>query len=88
MGKAVKAVFGIDMETDVGSWTPFYEGLVNGTPRLMDMLAKRGVTVTTFWVAEAARNGGRGRVACGMAGVSPMDRPILNPAPQRWCRAR
>ena len=31
-------VFGFDMETDIGSWTPFYEGLVHGTPRMLDLL--------------------------------------------------
>ena len=55
MKKPVKVVFGIDMETDVGSWTPFYEGLVRGTPRLLKLFAAKGVKVTTYWVAEAAR---------------------------------
>ena len=55
MGKPLEVVFGIDMETDIGSWTPFYEGLVHGTPRLMSLFAEKNITVSTFWVAEAAR---------------------------------
>ena len=27
----LRVVLGIDCETDVGSWTPFYEGLAPGT---------------------------------------------------------
>jgi len=30
-------IFGIDMETDVGSFTPFYEGAKNGTPILLEV---------------------------------------------------
>ena len=55
MHRPIEAVIGIDMETDIGSWTPFYEGLVHGSPRIMSLLADKGVRVTTFWVAEAAR---------------------------------
>ncbi len=48
-------VFGFDMETDVGSWTPFYEGVVNGTPRILDVLNKHGITATFFFTGETAR---------------------------------
>ena len=48
-------VLGFDMETDVGSWTPFYEGLVHGTPMVLDLLKKEGATGTFFFVGEAAR---------------------------------
>ena len=47
-------IFGFDMETDVGSWTPFYEGLVNGTPRILEILAKHGITATFFFTGDAA----------------------------------
>lgn len=48
-------VFGFDMETDVGSWTPFYEGLVHGTPRILAVLKKQGITATFFFVGDAAQ---------------------------------
>ena len=43
------------METDVGSWTPFYEGLVHGTPRVLDCMAKHHVSGTFFFTSEAAQ---------------------------------
>ena len=33
-------VFGFDMETDIGSWTPFWNGLLKGTPRILKLLDK------------------------------------------------
>jgi len=48
-------VFGFDMETDIGSWTPFYEGLQKGTPRILELLGKHGITATFFFVGDAAR---------------------------------
>lgn len=48
-------VFGFDMETDIGSWTPFYEGLAKGTPRILSVLAKQNITATFFFVGDAAR---------------------------------
>ncbi|MDK1032089.1 MAG: polysaccharide deacetylase family protein [Planctomycetia bacterium] len=49
-------VLGFDMETDVGSWTPFYNGLVHGTPVMLDILAKHGLTGTFFFTGDAARS--------------------------------
>jgi len=49
-------VFGFDMETDVGSFTPFYEGVKNGTPRLLALLEKHGIRATFFWTGHAAEN--------------------------------
>jgi hypothetical protein len=43
------------METDIGSWTPFYEGLVNGTPHLLDCMTKRNVKATYFFTADSAK---------------------------------
>ncbi|HHW47444.1 MAG TPA: polysaccharide deacetylase family protein [Clostridiaceae bacterium] len=51
----IKAVFGIDMETDVGSFTPFYEGIKRGTPILLDMFENEGIKATFFFTGEAAR---------------------------------
>ncbi|MCL5104766.1 MAG: polysaccharide deacetylase family protein [Armatimonadetes bacterium] len=48
-------VIGFDMETDIGSWTPFYEGLVHGTPGILDVLARHEVTATFFFTGDSAR---------------------------------
>ena len=49
-------VFGFDMETDIGSWTPFYEGLVNGTPEILSVLQKHDVKSTFFFTGDAAQS--------------------------------
>lgn len=46
-------VLGFDMETDCGSWSPYYEGLVNGTPVILELLKKKGITATFFFTGEA-----------------------------------
>jgi len=51
----MRTVLGFDMETDVGSWTPFYEGLVHGTPVILDVLERAGVTGTFYFTGDAAR---------------------------------
>jgi len=51
----MRVVLGFDMETDVGSFTPFYEGLVKGAPVILDILARRGVTATFFFTGASAR---------------------------------
>lgn len=51
----IKAVFGFDMETDVGSWSSAYEGFRNGTPVLLDILARHGVPATFFITGDGAR---------------------------------
>jgi peptidoglycan/xylan/chitin deacetylase (PgdA/CDA1 family) len=55
MNLSPTVVLGFDMETDIGSWTPFYNGLVHGTPRILDVLARHAVKATFFFVGEAAR---------------------------------
>lgn len=50
-----RALLGIDMETDIGSWTPFYEGLVGGTPPLLEIFDKYGVTGTFYFTADSVR---------------------------------
>ncbi|MDH7571206.1 MAG: polysaccharide deacetylase family protein [Armatimonadota bacterium] len=59
MGRAVSmgepiVCLGFDCETDVGSWTPFYEGLQHGTPLLLEVLARTGVCATFFFTGDAA----------------------------------
>jgi len=51
----LKVILGFDMETDIGSWTPYYEGLVHGTPLLLNVLETAGATGTFFFVGDAAR---------------------------------
>ena len=53
--REIQVVFGIDMETDIGSWTPFYEGVTKGTPLLLNLFAKKSIPVTAFWVADTAQ---------------------------------
>ncbi len=48
-------VLGIDCETDVGSFYYTYEGLVRGTPLLLDLLAERSIEATFFFTGAAAR---------------------------------
>ncbi len=50
----ITVIFGFDCETDVGSWTPFYEGLKHGTPKLLELLDKNGVLATFFFTGDAA----------------------------------
>ena len=53
--KGTQVVLGFDMETDVGSFTPFYEGLVHGTPVILDILAKLQVSAAFFFTGDSAR---------------------------------
>lgn len=47
-------IFGFDMETDIGSFTPFYEGVKHGTPRILSILKKHDASATFFWTGHAA----------------------------------
>jgi peptidoglycan/xylan/chitin deacetylase (PgdA/CDA1 family) len=48
-------LFGVDMETDVGSFTPFYKGVQNATPKLLNLFEKKGVRGTFFFTGDCAR---------------------------------
>ncbi|MFO7946322.1 MAG: polysaccharide deacetylase family protein [Armatimonadota bacterium] len=48
-------VFGFDMETDVGSWSPYYEGIKNATPKMLRTLDEYDVPATFFFTGDAAR---------------------------------
>ena len=52
----ITVVFGFDMETDVGSWSPFYEGIQQGTPKLLDLLSERDATATFFFTGDSAQS--------------------------------
>ncbi len=51
----ITVVMGFDMETDIGSWTPYYQGLIHGTPRMLEVLARHGAEATFFFTGEAAQ---------------------------------
>ncbi|MDR1092698.1 MAG: polysaccharide deacetylase family protein [Clostridiales bacterium] len=55
MKEKFTVLLGIDVETDVGSFTPFYEGVRNGVPLLLDLLAGFGVKGTFYFTGDAAR---------------------------------
>lgn len=48
-------MLGFDMETDIGSFTPYYEGVQRGTPAILEVLGKHGATATFFFTGDAAR---------------------------------
>jgi peptidoglycan/xylan/chitin deacetylase (PgdA/CDA1 family) len=58
MGKtsSFDVVVGIDMETDIGSFTSFYQGVQKGTPRLLEVLDKHEAKATFFWTGHAAQS--------------------------------
>lgn len=49
-------VLGFDMETDIGSYTPFYEGVQFGTPPILEVLKKHAIEATFYWTGHAAEN--------------------------------
>jgi peptidoglycan-N-acetylglucosamine deacetylase len=53
--KPINVLFGVDMETDVGSFTPFYEGAKHGTPRLLELFARKEVQGTFFFTGDCAK---------------------------------
>lgn len=55
MTKEITVLIGIDTETDVGSFTPFYEGVKHGIPKLLNILDKYDAQATFFFTGEAAR---------------------------------
>jgi peptidoglycan-N-acetylglucosamine deacetylase len=53
--KPTYVLIGVDMETDVGSFTPFYEGAKNGTPLLLDLFTEMDVKGTFFFTGDCAK---------------------------------
>jgi peptidoglycan/xylan/chitin deacetylase (PgdA/CDA1 family) len=49
-------MIGMDMETDIGSFTTDYEGVKHGTPRVLSILKKHGARATFFWTGHAAEH--------------------------------
>lgn len=89
---AFDVLYGFDMETDVGSFTPYYEGVAHGTPRLLELLDKHGITATFFWTGHAAENNpemvGRVRDAGHETGCHGLYHETLGdpifPLPNNW----
>ncbi|MDD5707885.1 MAG: polysaccharide deacetylase family protein [Kiritimatiellae bacterium] len=52
---SIRIMLGFDMETDVGSFTPFYHGLAKGTPVILDILSRQKVTGTCFFTGDSAK---------------------------------
>lgn len=51
----LQVVLGFDMETDIGSWTPHYEGLQHGTPVILDILDRNAVPATFFFTGDSLK---------------------------------
>jgi peptidoglycan/xylan/chitin deacetylase (PgdA/CDA1 family) len=56
MSTAFDVILGIDMETDIGSFTDGYEGVRHGTPRLLEIMERQQAPSTFFWTGHAAQN--------------------------------
>lgn len=52
---SIKTVFGFDMETDIGSWTPWYKGFAAGADVILSILKKHGIKATFFFTGDAAK---------------------------------
>lgn len=55
MSKPRYAMFGIDMETDVGSYTPNYEGVQHGTPLLLQAFSGCNAFATFYFAGDCAK---------------------------------
>ena len=53
---AFDVILGFDMETDIGSFTSYYEGVQHGTTPLLDILKKHNIRATFYWTGHAAEN--------------------------------
>ena len=51
----VYVILGVDTETDVGSFTPFYEGVQHGVPKLLKLFDRHDVKGTFFFTGEASK---------------------------------
>src|SRR5690349_18612657 len=51
---AFDVVLGFDMETDIGSYTTYYDGVRKGTQPILEILEKYNVEATFYWTGHAA----------------------------------
>ncbi len=54
--EGIDVVLGIDMETDIGSFTSYYNGVKHGTPRLLSIMKRHDIRATYYWTGHAAEN--------------------------------
>ena len=47
-------VLGFDMETDIGSYTTYYDGVRKGTDPVLGILKKHNIPATFYWTGHAA----------------------------------
>jgi hypothetical protein len=91
-GRPFDVVFGSDMETDVGSFTPYYEGVKHGTLEILKLLKKHDIQATFFWTGHAAQENpkmvGRVRDAGHETGCHGLQHETLGdplfPLPNNW----
>ena len=76
----IRTVLGFDMETDIGSWTPWYKGFKPGTEMILGVLKKNAVTATFFFTADAAQKNpeivkmvGRGSIYVDVFGCTNLE---------------
>jgi len=55
MSRDITVLIGVDVETDVGSFTPFYEGVKKGVPIILNIFEKHGIKGTFYFTGEAAK---------------------------------
>ena len=55
MTQPPQVIISFDMETDLGNWWTTYDGVRQGTPRLLEILDRQRVPATFLWTADAAR---------------------------------
>ncbi|MDD3367149.1 MAG: polysaccharide deacetylase family protein [Sphaerochaetaceae bacterium] len=48
-------ILGMDMETDIGSWSSEQKGIREGTPYLLDLFERKDIPATFFWVGATAQ---------------------------------
>lgn len=51
----IHVLFGFDMENDVGSFTPFYKGVKEATPVIVDLYKRKNIKGTFFYTGDAAK---------------------------------
>ena len=68
MAQPPDVIISFDMETDLGNWWTTYEGVRQGTPRLLEILDRQRVPATFLFTADAAHANPEWVAACLSAG--------------------
>lgn len=56
LSTAFDVVLGFDMETDIGSYTTYYDGVQHGTQPILDILNKHAIEASFYWTGHAAEH--------------------------------